>query len=122
MITQIQVTGIAYEIDENTHKYVTRKVGRLDRYLPKHARKTVSAEVILEQVNHAHGNKYQAEIKLNVPNKAITAKDTTGNMFAAIDIIERKIMAQLREYKQSVVPHIGSRRILNRIKRGLRRK
>lgn len=121
MITQIQITGIAYEVDENTQKYVMKKVGHLERYLPKHARKTVSAEVRLEQVNHDHGNKYEAEIKLNVPGKVVTAKDSTGNILSAIDIVERKIQVQLREYKQSNIAHIGRRRILGRFKRGYKR-
>ena len=122
MITKIQITGIAYEVDKNTKKYVTKKIGRLDKYLPKHARKTVSAEVILEQVDHDHGNKYQAEVKIILPGKIITAKDSTGNIMAAIDIVDKKIQAQIFDYKQASIPHIGNRRILSRLKRSLRRK
>lgn len=121
MITQIQITGIAYEVDDNTQKYVQRKVGHLDRYLPKHARKTATAEVKLEQVNHDHGNKYEVEIKLNVPGKVVTAKDSTGNILAAIDIVERKIQSQLRDYKQSNIAHIGRRHVLSRFKQSFKR-
>lgn len=121
MITQIQVTGIAYEVDDNTQKYVMKKVGHLDRYLPKHARKTVSAEVKLGQVDHDHGNKYEVEIKLDIPGKIVTAKDSTSNILSAIDIVERKVQVQLREYKQSSIAHIGRRRILSRFKRGFKR-
>ena len=121
MITQIQVTGIAYEVDENTRKYVTKKIGHLDKYLPKHARKTASAEVRLEQVDHDHGNKYEAEVKINLPGKSVTATDSTGNMMAAIDIVEKKIQAQLHDYKQANIAHIGNRRLLSRFKRSFRR-
>ena len=121
MITTIQVTGIAYEIDTNTHKYVIKRIGRLDRYLPRHARKTVSAEVKLEQVNHAHGNKYQVEVILDVPGKIITAKDSTSNILAAVDIVEAKIQAQLRDYKQAAIAHIGNRGVMSRFKRSFRR-
>lgn len=121
MITQIQVTGISYEVDEATQKYVIKRIGRLDRFLPRHARKTASAEVRLEQVNHAHGNKYEVEIKLNVPGKTITAEDTTGNMLAAVDIVDKKIQSQLRDYKQANIAHIGNRKILSRFKRSFKR-
>jgi len=121
MITTIQVTGIAYEVDENTRKYVMKRIGRLDRYLPKHARKSVSVEVKLEQVNHDHGNKYMSEVIMNVPGKKITAKDSTGNMLAAIDIVEAKIQTQLRDYKQASIAHISKRGVMSRFKRSFKR-
>lgn len=79
------------------------KVGKLDRYVPPHARKTLVADVKLRQVNREHGNKYEAEIILQVPEKTIVAKDSTMNMHAAIDIVEAKVIAQLRKYKDSTM-------------------
>ncbi len=121
MITPIQITGIAYEIDEPTKKYVIKKIGRLDRYLPRHARKSASAEVKLEQVNRDYGNKYEAEVILKIPNKTIMAKDSTSNILAAVDIVETKIKAQLREYKETNIVHIGNRGVMSRFKRSFRR-
>lgn len=121
MITSIKVTGIAYEVDDTTRKYVIKRIGRLDRYLPRHARKSVSAEVKLEQVNHHHGNKYEAEVILNIPGKLITATDSTSSMVAAVDIVEAKIRSQLSDYKQASIPHIGKRRIMSRFKQSFKR-
>ena len=121
MIAPIQVTGIAYEVDDKTRKYVIKRIGSLDRYLPRHARKSVSAEVKLAQVDHDYGNKYEVEVNLRVPNKLMIAKDSTSNILAAVDIVERKLQSQLREYKQSTIAHIGRRGILSRFKRGFRR-
>jgi len=121
MITEIQITGIAYEVDNTTHKYIMKRIGSLDRYLPKHARKSVSAEVKLEQVNHDHGNKYEVEVILDIPGKIVTAKDSTGNILAAIDIVESKLQSQLRDYKQAAIAHIGRRGIMSRFKRSFRR-
>lgn len=121
MITSIKVTGIAYEVDETTRKYVIKKVDRLGRYMPKHALKSVTAEVKLSQIDHDHGNKYQAEIILNVPGKVITAKGSTGNMLAAVDIVEAKLQSQLREYKEMSVIHIGNRGVMSRFKRSFAR-
>ena len=121
MITSIQITGIAYEVDDNTRKYVEKRIGRLDRYLPKHARNSVTADVKLAQVNHNHGNKYEVEVILNVPNKVVTAKDSTGNILAAVDIVEAKIQAQLREYKQVAIAHIGKRGVMSRFKKSFKR-
>jgi putative sigma-54 modulation protein len=105
MITSVDVTGIKYSVNEKTLKYVMEKVGKLDRYVPMHARKTMVADVKLRQVNRDHGNKYEAEVIIKIPNKTITAKDTTLNMMAAIDIVEAKLIAQLRKYKDTLVKH-----------------
>jgi putative sigma-54 modulation protein len=121
MIESIDITGVKYEVDDTTKKYVTKKIGRLDRYLPKHARKSVTAEIKLKEVNRDHGNKYEAEVILSVPGQVLTAKDSTVNMLAATDIVEAKMVAQLRKYKQSTIAHIGNRGMLGRFKRSYAR-
>jgi len=121
MIEAIDITGVKYDIDATTRKYVLKKIGRLDRYLPKHARKSASAEVKLKEVNRDHGNKYEAEIIVYVPDKIVMAKDSTVNMLAAVDIVEAKLITQLRKYKQAIVPHVGSRSVLSRFKRSYAR-
>ena len=121
MIASIEMTGIKYDLDDTTRKYVQKKIGRLDRYLPRRARASVTAEVKLKQVNLDHGNKYEVEVVLNVPDKVIMAKDSTVNMLAAVDIVEAKIVTQLRKYKQAAVLHVGGRKILSRFKRSYAR-
>lgn len=103
MIASIDVTGIKYEVDAKTLRYVTQKIGKLDRYVPAHARKSMTADIKLKQVNRDFNNKYEAEVILNVPNKVITAADSTLNMMAAVDIVEAKLIAQLTKYKDSLV-------------------
>jgi len=121
MIEAIDITGVRYDVDLTTRKYIAKKIGRLDRYLPKHARKSVTAEVKLKEVNRDHGNKYEAEIILNVPDKVLMAKDSTLNILAAVDIVEAKLVTQLRKYKQAIVPHVGRRGVLSRFKRSYAR-
>ena len=121
MIHITDITGIKYDVDEATRKYVTRKVGRLERYLPRHARKSASAEVKLKQIDKSHGNKYEVEIILSVPDKTLTAKDTSSNILATIDIVEAKLAGQLRRYKTETIPHLGRGSILSKFKRSFAR-
>jgi putative sigma-54 modulation protein len=116
MIGSIDIAGVKYEVNDTTKKYVMRKIAKLDRYLPRHARKSVTADVKLKQVNRDYGNKYEAEVILNVPNQRLTAKDSTVNMMAAIDIVEAKLITQLRKYKEMTVAHVGNRKLLSRLK------
>ncbi len=117
MIASIDITSVKYQAGAQIEKYVRRKVAKLYKYLPRHARKSVTADVKLRQVNLDHGNKYEAEIILTVPDKIITAKDSTANMFAAIDIVEAKLKNQIHKYKEESVSHVANRRILSRFKR-----
>lgn len=121
MIQNIDITGVKFELDDVTKRYVTKKIGRLDRYLPKHARKSVTAEVKLKEINKDHGNKYEAEVILRVPEKVITAKDSTLNMLAAVDIVEAKLTTQLKKYKETHIAHVGRRGVLSRFKRSYAR-
>jgi putative sigma-54 modulation protein len=102
MIASIDITGIKYNVSDKMQKYILDKIGKLDRYIPPHARKSLVADVKLRQVNREHGNKYEAEVILQVPQKTIIAKDSTMNMHAAVDIVEAKLIAQLRKYKDSI--------------------
>ena len=99
MIKSIDITGIKYEVNEKTRKYVEEKIGKLDKYAPVHAKKSMVADVKLAEVNRDHGNKYEVEVILQVPGRVITAKDSTYNMMAAVDIVEAKLVGQLRRYK-----------------------
>lgn len=121
MINAISITGVKFDLDETTKKYVIKKIGRLDRYLPRHARKSAKAEVKLKEINKDHGNKYEAEVILHVPEKILTAKDSTVNILAALDIVEAKLATQLHKYKETNIPHVGRRGVLARFKRGYAR-
>lgn len=117
MIGSLDISGVKYEVNDATRRYVEKKIGSLDRYMPLHARKSATGNVRLKEVNRDHGNKYEVEVVLTLPEKVITATDSTVNMMAAIDIVEAKLVTQLRKYKQATVPHVGNRGLLARFKR-----
>lgn len=121
MLRLTDITGIKYNIDDQTRKYVEKRIGRLDRYVPRHARKSASAEVKLKQIDKSHGNKYEVDVILKLPEKNLTASDQASNMLAAIDIVETKLSGQLRRYRTETIPHIGKRRLLSRFKRSFQR-
>ena len=122
MIADIDITGVGgYVLDEPTRKYISKKIGRLDRIVTRHARKTINASVKIEEVNRDNGNKYEVEVIINVPDHVIKAKDSTMNVMAATDIVERKLAGQLRKYKQNSLAHVGRRNVLARFKRSFGR-
>ncbi|MBI3494403.1 ribosome-associated translation inhibitor RaiA [Candidatus Saccharibacteria bacterium] len=121
MIKNIKLTGIKVELDEKTKKYVTKKIGSIDRYLPKHARKSASAEVTVRQSNKGQGDKYETEVIIKIPDHKLVAKDSTVNILASIDIVEAKIIAQARKYREKHINHRGPHNLLGRFKRSFSR-
>ncbi|NLA43033.1 ribosome-associated translation inhibitor RaiA [Candidatus Saccharibacteria bacterium] len=121
MIEALTITGIKYEVDDKSKKYIRKKIGALDKYLPRHARKTAKADVKVEQIDRRDGNKYEVEVILTVPNKTITAKDSTLNVLAAVDIVESKLANQLRKYKETRLAHVGKKGLMARFKRSFAR-
>ena len=123
MIKDITITGVKYELNATTKKYVERKIGSLGQYLPRHARKSASADVKIRQIDNPGGNKYEVEVIINVPDKKIVAKDSTMNVLAAVDIVEARLNGQVRKYKDDVLAHVGgSRWVLAKLKQTFGRK
>lgn len=98
MISQIDITGIHYELNKDIKKYVDKKIGRLDRFVPRHARKSLKVEVLLEE-RKTKSDRNQCEVIMVLPEQRIAAKEATVNMFAAVDIVEQKLKNQLKKYK-----------------------
>lgn len=122
MITHIDITGVkSYTPDQKLKRYIQKKVGSLDRLIPRHARKSLHAEVKIAEAKRRVTAEYEVEVLLYLPDKTLTASDSTMNVYAATDIVEQKIAVQLRKYKQERLPHVGKRKILDRFKRSFSR-
>lgn len=109
MIERIEISGINLELGDDIKKYIRKKIGQIDKYVPRHARKSMHAEVKMRQTNNRLGNKYECEVILHVPDQQITAKEATLNMFAAVDIVEEKLKNQAVKYKRAHIDHLRER-------------
>ncbi len=100
MIGKIEITGRKkYEVSDDLAKYIRAKIGKLDKYMTRKARKTVSAEVKLTEGDTKTKNRNKCEVILHVPGDKIAASEATINMFAAVDIVEAKLKNRLRRQK-----------------------
>lgn len=124
MIKNINVTCIACQLDLATKKHINEKFGMLNRYLPRHAGKSVSIGVKLMDASKKQKHddeKYMTEVNLYLPKKTINAKGLGATLIMAIDAAAAKAQAQLADYKQKSVNHLGYRGILSKFKRGFSR-
>lgn len=116
MFTKMEVAGIHISLDEDLKKYVDKKIGRLDRFIPKHARESAHVEVKLREGKSKKNKQCTCEVILFLPNETITTKESTINMYAAIDIVETKLKNQLKKYKDKHTDHTVPRRLLNKLR------
>ena len=54
---------------------------------------------------------------MHLPKETLTAKESTINMFAAIDIVEAKMSNQIKKYKQTHTDPKLYRRLTSRFKK-----
>jgi putative sigma-54 modulation protein len=114
MIEKIEVNGKGQKIDEPLKKYVEKRLGKLDRYLPRGMKKDVTIKVMIAEVGKNKGEKYDISATMNIPGgKVIAAKDECSNVFAGVDLVEAKLMGQIRRYKLEVQPHRQKKSLKN---------
>ena len=99
MFQKFEIHGVHTKVDENLNKYVAKKIGRLDRYLSKHQQKSAHCEVILKESKAKDKKQCTCEVNLHLPKGTINVKESTLNMYAAVDIVETKLKMQLKKYK-----------------------
>lgn len=108
MIEKLEVSGSNYKVSENFQKYVEKRIGKLDRYMPRGSKKDMVAKVVVTEVNRPHNNKYLVSAAIEATGgKVFTAKDECSNVFAGVDIVEAKLKGQINRYKLDVSDHSG---------------
>jgi len=116
MIKKIDIDGVHMEVGDDLRKYVRRKIGKLEKYVPRHARLSVHAEVKLKEGKAKAREQRTCEVIIHLPNEVITLSETTVNIFAAVDIVEEKLKHALHKYKELHGDPKWRRRLLARLR------
>jgi len=98
-MTKIELSHQGFELTKDIKQYVDKKVAKLNRFAMRGSRRGLHVEVKLREEQGRKKNKCTAEMIVHLPNETMTAKESTVNIFAAIDIVEVKLSNQLRKYK-----------------------
>lgn len=116
MIQKLEISGVHATVDDELRKYVTKKIGKLDAYMSRTARISAHAEVLLKKSKAKDKAACTCEVVLHVPGEQLSAQETTLNLYAAVDIVEEKLKAQLKKYKTTHANPKLHRRVLARLK------
>ncbi|MBA3758667.1 ribosome-associated translation inhibitor RaiA [Candidatus Saccharibacteria bacterium] len=98
---KLEITGVHIDLDAKIKKYVTAKINRLEKYMPKHARESAHAEIFLKEKMIKAKKECSCEVVLHLPKGTIRVEETTMNMYAAVDIVEAKLKNLLKKYKET---------------------
>src|SRR3982751_3022267 len=117
MLQKFEVQGEHTVVDEALRKYVTKKIGGLDRYLLRHNRQSAHAEVHLKESKKKDNNHCTCEVVLRLPHQTIVIKESALNMYAAVDIVEVKLKQQIQKYKEKHSSGKMHRHVFGRFRR-----
>lgn len=99
MIKQLEISGIHFEVNNELEKYITKRIRKFERYIPKHARQSVHIEVKLKEEHLNNKKQCHCEMIMHLPGENLAAEGATINMFAACDIVLAKMKTQLEKYR-----------------------
>jgi putative sigma-54 modulation protein len=116
MIQKLEINSVHMDVDKKLRDYTTKKIGKLDRYLPRHARESAHAEVFLKEVMIKKKKECVCEVVLKLPKETITISESTMNIYAAVDIVEAKLKNRIKKYKETHSTLRIHRRVLMRLR------
>lgn len=100
MIQRLDISAIHTTIDDRLHKYITKKIGSLDRYIPRSARESAHAEIIIKQAKSSENKDFTCDVTLHLPHEVINVSENMSNGFSAVDVAEAKLKQQIVRYKE----------------------
>ncbi len=112
-----ELSGVHTTVTPELKKYIDKKIAKLDRFLPKSARESAHAEVFIKESKSKSKAQHTAEVVLKLKQETLTAKETTVNPFAAVDIVEAKLKNQLKKYKAKHTHKKLHHKVLARMRR-----
>jgi len=94
---QLIIKGKNMQVSESLKKYVDKKIGTLDRYLPTIAEGRV--ELSLQQAKSTQ-DRQVVQVTLRSNNTILRAEESSADIFAAIDAVRDKLQRQIKRYKE----------------------
>ncbi len=93
---KVMVNGRNIEVTDYMREYVTKKVGRLERYLPQIGE--VRAD-LTQNTTRSADDRFTAQITIWANGQILRAEESTSDVFASIDATVDKISSQIRRFK-----------------------
>lgn len=116
MINNLQINGVHTVVTEDMRLYVEKKIGSLDRFIPKNARESARVDIKLKEAKASDGQSFECEVIISLPKSIITVHKKAKSMWAAIDEAEVNVRHQLKRYKNLHNPSRLQRHLVARLR------
>lgn len=93
---KVVVHGRNVDVTDYVKEYVTKKVKRLERYLPQIGE--VRAE-LTQNMTRSANDRFTAQVTIWANGQILRAEEATSDIFASIDMAIDKISNQIRRFK-----------------------
>jgi putative sigma-54 modulation protein len=95
---ELQIEGRHFKVTEAIQQHVAEKVGKLEKYFDGIHRLRAVLTVEKNQQHHV-------ELVCTVARRStLVAKGEADDLYAAIDVAEKKLLAELKKYKAKLRP------------------
>ena len=117
-MVKLDISTRNFEADDKIRRYLEDKIGGLEKYLPRRVRSVARAQVLLEEDEGGReNNRFVCEVIMLLPGGKSVSREGTLNMYAAVDIVEAKLKAQILTYKEKHFAPRRSRLVLRWLRR-----
>jgi len=113
----LQISGVNSTLTKELEEYASRKIGLLERYVPKKARDSLKTEVKLKEAKSKDKSNCTCEVIMYLPQGSVTVHEKAKTMTEAIDLAEDKLKVQLKRYKDKHTGPRLHRKVINRFRR-----
>lgn len=93
------MAGVHTKLTAEEEAYIVKKIGPMDKYIPRKIRAVAKAEVKLIQQRAKDKARFTCEIIVHLPQGFVSVHERATTTLAAIDLAEDKLKVQLRKYK-----------------------
>jgi len=118
MLKTIDIATKNTELTPRLRTYTQKKIGTLDRFIPKKHREGTHVDVVLTEEKSKDKRQFTCGVVIRTPIETFEAKETNINMHAAIDVAENKLKTQLKKFKET---HTDGKKFRHLFARTLRR-
>ncbi|MGH7157682.1 MAG: ribosome hibernation-promoting factor, HPF/YfiA family [Candidatus Saccharimonadales bacterium] len=115
MINRLEITGVHFAVDDDIRSYTTQKIGKLDKYVSRHTRENLHAEVKLKAGKAKNKQAFTCEVILGLTGENFVLKESGRTMPEAIDLAEEKLKIHLKKYKDTHTNHKLHQRIIAKL-------
>ena len=97
MSPKLEVQAYNMEVTDRIKEYVTKKAGKLERFLP--AIEEVRVELAHAKTSRSAADRYVAQITVRGRNLLLRSEEREGDVRAAFDLALEKMERQVSRYK-----------------------